>query len=314
MIECGDPDIRASRIETCVNLRSGIILKAKKDNLRKGLSSVTLSDLCAQSSGTSVFAMPAFTLASSAYIKIDAKAQSHDANISFKDASIDSLDSLKATAQNTSIDCGKEVQRETKAPNASIDAEVSDSNLASKKHSGGDSVTSKTDSGSGDTPFLFIEDVTIEGNRHVATEDIMKVIKTKRGDRYDRDLVIQDLRAINALGYFDDRSLRVDPELIPGGILIKFRVQENELEKGLVGSSTPHAGVNVSHYVPVCSRANGSAKISGTGTSTTPVAGFAEYSIGSFNGVRGYRQFSDIGLGSNWIIIKRDKPQKVIIH
>jgi outer membrane protein insertion porin family len=74
---------------------------------------------------------------------------------------------------------------------------------------------------------LTVDDVKIEGNRLVPAEDIMSVVKTKRGDRYDRDVVMQDLKAINNMGYFDDRNLQVVPELTTGGVLLKIRVQEN---------------------------------------------------------------------------------------
>ena len=74
---------------------------------------------------------------------------------------------------------------------------------------------------------LMVDDVKIEGNRLVATEDILKVVKTKRGDKFDRDLVVQDLKAINGLGYFDDQKLQGTPELTKNGVLLKIRVQEN---------------------------------------------------------------------------------------
>jgi len=78
-----------------------------------------------------------------------------------------------------------------------------------------------------EAPDLTIEDVTVEGNRLVATDDILRVVKTKRGDRFDRDQVLQDLKAINSMGYFDDRNLQVVPEMSSGGVLLKIRVQEN---------------------------------------------------------------------------------------
>jgi outer membrane protein insertion porin family len=74
---------------------------------------------------------------------------------------------------------------------------------------------------------LTVDEVQIEGNRLVPTEDIMGVVKTKRGDKFDRDQVMQDLKAINNMGYFDDRNLQVVPELTTGGVLLKIRVQEN---------------------------------------------------------------------------------------
>ncbi len=89
---------------------------------------------------------------------------------------------------------------------------------------------SKVDEGSANSATsLTVDDVKIEGNRLVPTEDIMGVVKTKPGDKFDRDLVMQDLKAINGMGYFDDRNLQVVPELSGGGsgVLLKIRVQEN---------------------------------------------------------------------------------------
>jgi outer membrane protein insertion porin family len=74
---------------------------------------------------------------------------------------------------------------------------------------------------------LTVEDVTVEGNRLVPTEHILNVVKTRRGDRFDRDQVVRDLKAVNGMGYFDDRSLQAVPELAGTGVLLKIRVQEN---------------------------------------------------------------------------------------
>lgn len=90
---------------------------------------------------------------------------------------------------------------------------------------------SSTKSGGGEETEgkdLTIEDVTIEGNRLVPTENILEVIKTRRGDKFDREQVVRDLKAVNSMGYFDDRSLQVVPEVSgSGGVLLKIRVQEN---------------------------------------------------------------------------------------
>lgn len=74
---------------------------------------------------------------------------------------------------------------------------------------------------------LTVEDVSVEGNRLVPDEEILGVIKTRRGDRFDRDQVMRDLKAVNGMGYFDDRSLQAVPELGGNGVLLKIRVQEN---------------------------------------------------------------------------------------
>lgn len=109
---------------------------------------------------------------------------------------------------------------------------VSDS--ASSTASGADNSASSSSSAGGASAAppngpLTVDEVKIEGNRLVPTEDIMGVVKTHPGDKFDRDQVMQDLKAINGLGYFDDRSLQVTPErsATPNGVLLKIRVQEN---------------------------------------------------------------------------------------
>ncbi len=74
---------------------------------------------------------------------------------------------------------------------------------------------------------LVIDSVEIEGNRLVETNDILNVVKTKPGEKFDRNKVMEDLKSINSLGYFDDRSLQVVPQLKNSGVLLKIRVQEN---------------------------------------------------------------------------------------
>jgi outer membrane protein insertion porin family len=74
---------------------------------------------------------------------------------------------------------------------------------------------------------LMVDEIKVEGNRLIPTEDILKVVKTKRGDKFDRDQVVQDLKAINGLGYFDDQKMQGTPELTGSGVLLKIRVQEN---------------------------------------------------------------------------------------
>lgn len=72
-----------------------------------------------------------------------------------------------------------------------------------------------------------VDDVKIEGNRLVSTEEISSVVKTRKGDKYDRDVVMQDLKAIHGMGYFDEQSLQVNPEMTNSGVLLKIRVTEN---------------------------------------------------------------------------------------
>ncbi len=88
--------------------------------------------------------------------------------------------------------------------------------------------SSAQDSSQNNVSNLTIDDIAVEGNRLISTEDILGVVKTKPGDLFDREKVLEDLKAINNLGYFDDRSLQVLPERSSsGGVLLKIRVQEN---------------------------------------------------------------------------------------
>ena len=74
---------------------------------------------------------------------------------------------------------------------------------------------------------VVVDEVRIEGNRLIPTEDIASVVKTRKGDKFSREQVMEDLKAINGMGYFNDRNLEVNPELTPSGVLLKIRVEEN---------------------------------------------------------------------------------------
>jgi outer membrane protein insertion porin family len=181
-------------------------LSLKKPRFHRTIASSLLSALCAQSLTMASFAGPVSALV------------------------------------DTHIGPKADTKQAATAPDTPLNAEVSETDgaVSGGKSDGGDkkgskplekeqAKTAKTEEPEelGANSNLTVDDVKIEGNRLVETDDIMKVVKTKRGDKYDRDQVVQDLRAINGLGYFDDRSLRVDPELNNGGVLLKIRVQEN---------------------------------------------------------------------------------------
>jgi len=82
-----------------------------------------------------------------------------------------------------------------------------------------------SDDGAGN---LVVEDVKIEGNRLISTEEIANVVKTRKGDKYNKEQVISDLKAIDGMGYFNKNTLQVNPEVSPSGsLLLKIRVEEN---------------------------------------------------------------------------------------
>ncbi len=116
-------------------------------------------------------------------------------------------------------------------PIAPIIGDDTDAKAEADKTSGAASAGGVAGDGKSSDPTsnLTVHGVKIEGNRLVPTEDILNVVKTRHGDKFDREQVMQDLKAINSMGYFDDRSLQVTPELTNGGssVLLKIRVQEN---------------------------------------------------------------------------------------
>lgn len=85
--------------------------------------------------------------------------------------------------------------------------------------------------------FLHIKDIHIEGNKLISESEIRAQIKTKPGDKFDRVQIMEDLKAINEMGYFDDKSLQVTPNRDPGNLVgLKFTVCENETVKGILVS------------------------------------------------------------------------------
>lgn len=72
-----------------------------------------------------------------------------------------------------------------------------------------------------------IKEILIEGNRLVPEEHILSAIDTKVGTKFDRDKVLNDLEAIDRLGYFVHDSIQANPEKTEDGILLKIRIEEN---------------------------------------------------------------------------------------
>ncbi len=66
--------------------------------------------------------------------------------------------------------------------------------------------------------------VQIEGNQRIEVDAISRIIKTKPGDVYLAKSLAQDLKAVYAMGYFDD--IRIEAEEGPEGKTIIFKVKE----------------------------------------------------------------------------------------
>ncbi len=69
-----------------------------------------------------------------------------------------------------------------------------------------------------------IIDIRVDGNRRIEVDAIRKQIKTKPGDLFQAGSLSNDLKAIYAMGYFDD--IRILAEDAPGGKIITFQIKE----------------------------------------------------------------------------------------
>lgn len=78
-----------------------------------------------------------------------------------------------------------------------------------------------------DIDKTIIRAVQIDGNRLVSEEQILNTIDSKAGTKFDRDKILNDLQAIDNLGYFVRDSIQADPEQKEDGILLKIKIEEN---------------------------------------------------------------------------------------
>jgi outer membrane protein insertion porin family len=73
-------------------------------------------------------------------------------------------------------------------------------------------------------PVVTIKELTVEGNRRVQEAVILGAVKSKVGAPFNPALLSDDLRAIFALGFFDDAQMRVED--FEGGVKVTFVVVE----------------------------------------------------------------------------------------
>ncbi len=66
--------------------------------------------------------------------------------------------------------------------------------------------------------------VEVTGNQRIEIDAIKRVVKTKPGDIYNLKSLSEDLKAIYAMGYFDD--IQVESEALPDGNKVTFKVKE----------------------------------------------------------------------------------------
>ncbi len=73
-----------------------------------------------------------------------------------------------------------------------------------------------------------INKVVIEGNRYLSSDEILSVVRSQPTTIFNKDLILEDLKNIYQLGYFDKTGLEARPEENPDGTIdIHFVVNEN---------------------------------------------------------------------------------------
>ncbi|MBX9695470.1 MAG: BamA/TamA family outer membrane protein, partial [Cyanobacteria bacterium] len=81
---------------------------------------------------------------------------------------------------------------------------------------------------------------------------------------------------------------------------------------GLSGATFAKFGGSVSKYIPVAKGTTLAFGASG-GSALGGVPQFAQYRLGGWNGIRGYRQFSDLGVGSSMLMATAEIRQELPI-
>jgi len=77
-----------------------------------------------------------------------------------------------------------------------------------------------------------IVDVQIEGNQRIEEDAIRRVLKVKKGDIFNLKTFSDELKAVYAMGYFDD--VRIDAQTVPGGKILIFKVKEKPTVRNIL--------------------------------------------------------------------------------
>lgn len=81
-------------------------------------------------------------------------------------------------------------------------------------------------SGSMAQTFPIIREIQIQGAKHIKTEKIKEVIKSRVGEPLSEKIIREDMQAIYEMGFFS--SLKTLKEEVTDGVRLIFRVKENE--------------------------------------------------------------------------------------
>ena len=80
--------------------------------------------------------------------------------------------------------------------------------------------------------------ITVKGNSYIDTETIKaSILKTRINEPAVEQKIIDDIRAIYDLGFFEDVQATVDPAL--GGVEVVFHVVENPIVRDITFSGVP---------------------------------------------------------------------------
>src|SRR5690242_20917379 len=99
-------------------------------------------------------------------------------------------------------------------------------------------------------PPVLIKEISVEGNRRVQEAVILGRVKAAIGTPFNPGQLSEDVRAIFALGFFDDVQLKVDD--FEGGVKITFVIMERPFVRDVEFRSEEHTSELQSHVNLVC--------------------------------------------------------------
>jgi outer membrane protein insertion porin family len=77
-----------------------------------------------------------------------------------------------------------------------------------------------------------VTEIQITGNDRIEEDAIRRVIKTKPGDVYNLKAIADEIKAVYAMGYFDD--IRIEAQNVPEGKIITFKIKEKPTVRGIL--------------------------------------------------------------------------------
>lgn len=81
--------------------------------------------------------------------------------------------------------------------------------------------------------FETISAVTVEGNRRIEADAILRVVRTKAGERVQKDSLTRDMKSIYRMGYFEDIKVVADHKE-DGTATVIFRVKEKPTIRNVI--------------------------------------------------------------------------------